>query len=196
MKKVLIIQMICMGALVRPTAQGARTYFVDSQSGDDIRDGLSESAAWKSLERANKADLRPGDRMLFRRGGLWRGVLDLKSGDASARTYYGAYGSGPKPIFQGSVERNRESDWAEIAPGLWSTRIEKGEDLECLIPDGKLLDWGASFEAGVKGRARKVTEGDETFVRVECAERPKDASSNHLRMSRGGLCERNGCACE
>ena len=167
---------------------GAETYYVDSDSGDDTRDGRSEPAAWKSLARVNKAELKPGDRMLFRRGGLWRGILDLKSGDASARTYYGAYGIGPKPIFQGSVERNCESDWVEIAPGLWSTLTEKGEDIERLLPPEKLLNWNVSFEAGVKGMVRMVTEDAETFVRVECTERPKDAKSNHLQLWGANVC--------
>lgn len=173
---------VCAAVAWVSLGAGVMTYYVDSKFGDDARDGLSESAAWKSLERANKAELKPGDRMLFRRGGLWRGILNIKSGDASARTYYGAYGTGPKPIFQGSVERNRESDWIEIASGLWSTRTEKGEDLERLLPAGKLLKWGISSEAGVKGTIRTVAEGDETFVRVECTECPKNAKSNHLQL--------------
>ena len=182
MKRVLVIGLLGVGTLIGPTARGERTYFVDSQSGDDAREGLSSSTAWKSLERANKAELKPGDRMLFRRGGLWRGVLDLKSGDASGRTYYGAYGTGPKPVFQGSVERNRESDWTEIEPGLWSTVTDKGADLECAMSAEKLMDWAASYQAGVKGKAGVVTENGETFLRVTCTARPKDVEPNHLQL--------------
>ena len=161
---------------------GVTTYFVDSEAGDDARDGLTEATAWRTLERANAAEMKPGDRMLFRRGGLWRGKLDLKSGTAEARTYYGAYGKGPKPVFQGSVERSRESDWTEIEPGLWSTATDKGTDVECVVPAEKLMDWHASYQEGVKGKAKVVTENGETFLRVACTERPKTASPNHLQI--------------
>ena len=160
----------------------ADTYYVDSAAGDDVRDGLTEATAWRSLDRANRATLKPGDRMLFKRGGLWRGVLDLKCGDETARTYYGAYGVGPKPVFLGSVERNRTSDWEEIRPGLWSTRIEKGEDLECLLAADRFADWGASYEAGVKGRTFMTDEKGAKFVRVTCTEHPVQAKRNHLQL--------------
>ena len=172
----------CMTTALVAVSALATDYYVDSSAGDDARDGRSEANAWRSLARVNRAELRPGDRMLFRRGGRWRGVLDLKSGDETARTYYGAYGVGPKPVFLGSVERNREADWFEMKPGLWSTRTEKGEDVECQLSADRLQRWGASFEHGVKGSVKTVTEDGETFVRVTCTERPAKASGNHLQL--------------
>lgn len=161
----------------------AAVYHVDSFFGNDARDGLTAATAWRSLDRANKAELKPGDRLLFKRGGLWRGVLKLKSGDEGARIYYGAYGVGPKPVFLGSVERNLIADWAEISPGLWSTRIEKGKDIECLLGADKFADWTATYEAGVTGRTVVMTnERSERFVRVACTDRPINAKFNHLQL--------------
>ena len=165
----------------------ATTYYVDSREGDDARDGLSPATAWQSLNRANKAALKGGDKMLFRRGGLWRGELDLKSGEVNARTYYGAYGTGPKPQFLGSVARNRPDDWFEVSPGIWSTRLEKGAAGEQVASREAVSKWSASFQNGVKGTCRTVTEKGETFLRVTCTEKPADARATSLQLWGGAL---------
>ena len=179
--KDLSLAMALATALTAVTGQGA-TYYVDSAAGDDLRDGLNEATAWRSLPKASSVKLRPGDRMLFRRGGIWRGQLDLQSGDETARIYYGAYGTGPKPVFLGSVERNLESDWFELKPGLWATKSEKGRPGEVVIPGERLMDWRASHEAGLTGKLVKITEKGETFWRETCTARPATAWRNHLQL--------------
>ena len=72
-----------------------KSYFV-SADGDDSADGLSESTAWKTLERVSNATLQEGDGVFFRRGDLFRGVVWTKGG-----VTYGAYGEGPKPRLYG-----------------------------------------------------------------------------------------------
>ena len=42
-----------------------RTYFVDSESGQDSLDGQAPDRAWQSLERVNAAELQPGDTVRF-----------------------------------------------------------------------------------------------------------------------------------
>lgn len=102
-------------------ADGPRTFHVDDAQGDDARDGTAPAAAWRTLERVNLADLRPGDHVLFRRGGVWRGQLVPHSGDAGAPVVYAAYGDGSKPRILGSVALNRPEDWEPAGPGLWRT---------------------------------------------------------------------------
>ncbi len=60
-----------------PPQAGAsgRTFFVSNTSGDDGSDGLSPQSPWQSLSKVNAAELQPGDKVLFQRGGLWRGTL-------------------------------------------------------------------------------------------------------------------------
>jgi hypothetical protein len=53
----------------------ARTYFVDSQSGDDSNDGLSADKAWKSLEVVNRKTFAAGEMILFKAGSVWKGQL-------------------------------------------------------------------------------------------------------------------------
>ena len=168
----ILLGMTLVGGVV-----GAATYHVDSLAGEDSRDGLSEATAWRSLKRVNAAQLQPGDRMLFKRGGLWRGSLDLKSGAPGSRICYGAYGSGPKPILQGSVERDRPDDWVEVKPGLWSTLIRENRDVEQLLPASALTNWNAVIQYGVKGTCRWTREGSEEFLRFACTEMPKEQPS-------------------
>jgi len=143
----------------------AAVYHVDDAAGDDARDGLSPTTAWRSLAKVNAADVKPGDRVLFRRGGLWRGQLDVKSGEPGRPTYYGAYGTGPKPILQGSIPRSREEDWEQIAPGLWATRRQDAAEG---APVGQVKTrWSATWEHGVMG----TFAADDT-VRIACTNRP------------------------
>ena len=60
-----------------PTSLLAANYHVDSQTGDDARDGLSPATAWRTLERASSATFKPGDRVGFRSGGVWSGQLRI-----------------------------------------------------------------------------------------------------------------------
>ena len=57
-----------------------KRYYV-SETGNDTNDGLSPESAWATLEHVNRANhLRTGDVVLFRRGDLFRGILQTKSG--------------------------------------------------------------------------------------------------------------------
>ena len=88
-------------------AEGGRTFFVSNTAGDDGANGRTPQSPWRSLEKVNAAELGPGDRVLFQRGGLWRGTLIPRSGRAGAPITYGAYGEGARPLLRGSVRRNR-----------------------------------------------------------------------------------------
>jgi hypothetical protein len=70
-------------------------FHVDSQAGNDGADGSTPKAAWRTLDKVNAADLIPGDQVLFKRGGLWRGRLEPKSGNESAPVRYARTVTGP-----------------------------------------------------------------------------------------------------
>jgi hypothetical protein len=53
------------------------TYYVDAASGSDTNSGTSESAAWKTIAKVSGISFAPGDRILFKRGGIWREELQL-----------------------------------------------------------------------------------------------------------------------
>lgn len=81
----------------------AADYFVDSVRGTDTNAGTTPAAAWKTLDRVNKAAFKPGDTVRFACGGTWRGQFAPPSSGASgAPIVYGAYGAGAMPRIDGS----------------------------------------------------------------------------------------------
>ena len=146
----------------------ATEYYVDSEGGCDAAAGTSEVTAWKSLDKVNAAELKPGDVVRFRRGGLWRGSLVPKSGEPGKPVTYTTYGKGRKPILQQSVDRSRPEDWVQEKPGIWSTRKCEPVLGDQVWAPSCADTWGASFQQGMKGTAKKTTENGETFCRVTC----------------------------
>ncbi len=47
-------------------------YYVDATNGDDLNDGLSSSAAWRSIAKVNGSIFFPGDNIYLKRGEIWR----------------------------------------------------------------------------------------------------------------------------
>jgi hypothetical protein len=90
-------------AILMPQALFAATYYVDSHGGADSNSGLSAQASWKTLERLNAEHLHPGDHILFRSGGRWRGQLAPKDSGASGRPIvFDRYGDGTLPEIDGA----------------------------------------------------------------------------------------------
>ena len=81
------------------------TYYI-SNTGDDFNDGMDPSRAFKTIERANEVIFRPGDSLLFERGGFWFGELRLQGeGSPDHQCTLGAYTGDKgeaKPIINGS----------------------------------------------------------------------------------------------
>jgi hypothetical protein len=76
------------------------SYYVDSASGDDNNPGTAR-APWRTLARASRAVLMPGDRLLLRRGRTWTGPLYVSgSGTSSAPIIVATYGPGRLPVVE------------------------------------------------------------------------------------------------
>lgn len=81
----------------------ATTYHVDSAGGADGNAGTSETAPWKTIAKVNASAFLPGDRILFKRGSVWREQLLMpSSGEAGQPILIGAYGSGADPVISGA----------------------------------------------------------------------------------------------
>ena len=155
------------------------TFFVDSAKGNDAAEGTTESAAWQSLDKVNAVELMPGDQVLFKRGGLWRGQLVPQSGSQAARIVYGAYGVGEKPILQGSIARNQPDEWSEMKPGLWTTQPFHPKVL-AQIMDLTDSRWNVSFQEAAKGTLGRAQENGRWFNRVTC--KAPGAQSNLIQL--------------
>lgn len=121
-------------------------YYV-SPTGDDSKDGTSAATAWATIARVNAAtEIQPGDKVLWKCGGIWRGIVRPHSGEEGNPVIYSSYRvkgqpkDAPKPTFYGSKEASQEKDWVEVSPNIWATRETKPEVLGEV--DGKFLeDW-------------------------------------------------------
>lgn len=136
-------------------AQPSRAYYVDANWGDDAADGLTPETAWRSLEKVNAVALRPGDSVRFRRGALWRGQLVPRSGDATGRVTYGAFGEGAKPALLGSVAMNSPSDWACVSGNVWSTTAGSEQAAVLSVDVGNII-----FDEGLATGVKKWSESD------------------------------------
>ena len=97
------------------------TYYVDSQKGEDQASGLSPKSPWKTLDPVNRSVFSPGDKILFRAGGVYHGQLHpLGDGTAQDPIYVGRYGDGPKPrIDGGGSHGTREGNYTDGAAVLF-----------------------------------------------------------------------------
>jgi len=80
------------------------SYYVDSENGNDDNDGTSETKAWKSLEKVNATTFKPGDKLRFKRGCSWSGLLSPKgSGEKGNPITIDAYGDvkDGRPVING-----------------------------------------------------------------------------------------------
>jgi len=163
-----------------------RTFYVDAMRGDDGGDGLTPETAWRSLDKVNKAPLRPGDRVLFRRGGVWRGQLVPQSGSADGAITYGAFGEGPKPALLGSVARDRPEDWQPAGEGIWATVPVRFDPRET-VADLREARWSLHCEGGAQCTLAPsaADAGVGPGYRVEC--KGPGARANHVQLSAGGF---------
>ncbi len=92
------------------------TYYVDSTDGKAGNSGLDREAPAADYKTLN---VKPGDKVLFRRGSFIRGKLCSVEGEEGMPVTYGAYGSGEKPTFCGSVSLSRESLWTRESENIW-----------------------------------------------------------------------------
>jgi len=85
-----------------PAIKAARTFYVDSEKGDDAGDGRSEAKAWKTFAKVNGNEFAPGDAILLKRGGKWeQGLAPKGSGTKATPVTIGAYGKGARPLVNG-----------------------------------------------------------------------------------------------
>lgn len=168
----------CCCGLLFASPGPAATYYLDPGGRDDA-DGLTPAGAWQTLTRLNEADLQPGDEVLFRRGGLFRGSLHPASGEPGRPVRYGAYGEGPKPILQGSVSRSVPADWTEEAPGRWATvkpLYTAADELDALDADV----WSLHTENGAAATVRTSREEGRPVAAVTC--RASGTRTNHIQL--------------
>jgi parallel beta-helix repeat protein len=94
----------------------ATDYFF-STAGSDNNAGNSESSPYKTLAKANSLNLAPGDRLLFKRGEVFRGeLLMISTGTPSNPITISSYGVGAEAVISGSEYVN---NWETVGNGVF-----------------------------------------------------------------------------
>ena len=140
-------------------AAGGTCYYVSSLNGDDENDGLSPQSAWKTPRHLwigapmrdpdCESRAKPGDGVFFERGSEWYSGTYYNYSLGCLRgapgVSYGAYGSGPKPLFstaldfEGGTGHWQATEWKNV----WLLDVneyEKKEDPQWF--EDKRLDIG------------------------------------------------------
>ncbi|MEA3468086.1 MAG: right-handed parallel beta-helix repeat-containing protein [Thermodesulfobacteriota bacterium] len=105
-----------------PNIAFAITYYVDATLGSDSphNPGTSIDSPWKTISRVNRCQSQPGDKILFKRGEIWHEELKIfKSGEPGNPLTIGAYGSGERPIFDGTYPGSIQ--WEDLGGGIYRT---------------------------------------------------------------------------
>ena len=108
--------------------EGGRIWYV-SPNGDDKNDGMTPETAKKTVGHIGAEDkkLKPGDVVLFERGGEWRGQkLWTKPG-----VTYSDYGEGPKPILNRSPLNGADKELWKLMEGTNNIRMYTGKIMDC-----------------------------------------------------------------
>lgn len=120
----------------------SRTYYLDAVNGKDSANGLSTANAWRTVERASLNAYRPGDAILLRRGGWYRGTLSPAGEGAEGRPVtIGAWGEGSRPVIEGTegpaVRLKQQSFWVVRDLAATSNPERKDAGIEALADKGK-----------------------------------------------------------
>ena len=121
MKKLLTISLFFLSLTL-----SAATYYVRT-GGNNAAAGTSDATAWADLTKVNSTTFSAGDSILFRRGDTFRGsVYQTENGTAADWIYYGAYGTGAKPLILGSKDLSATSAWTNHSGNVWKTTATLG----------------------------------------------------------------------
>ena len=173
----LLTAAVALGAVLTAWSPAAATVYYVAADGNDANAGESQRNPWRSLDRVNAADLKPGDQVLFKRGDTWRGQLRPHSGSEAGHVLYAAYGTGPKPTLLGSIPKDKPEQWVQEAGDIWATvqPLPTLGQVNVLPPD-VLKRVGLHREQGAKATLQRTEEG----LRIECGRSGR--RSNHVQL--------------
>ena len=87
-----------------PNISFSTSYYIDSVAGSDTNIGTAIASPWKNVTKLNALTLQPNDKVYLKCGSVWNGQ-QLKFGGSGLSSFpivIDQYGSGPKPVLNGS----------------------------------------------------------------------------------------------
>jgi hypothetical protein len=98
----------------------ATVYYV-SNTGNDANSGITSTQAWKSISKVNRVFFKPGDQILFKRGDIWNGTINVRySGKSNNPITFGAWGDGQNPKISGLTT---VTEWTNEGNGIYSKSV-------------------------------------------------------------------------
>lgn len=134
MKQIIVLNILI---LIKLTELPATSFYLSS-AGSDAAAGTSPATAWKTITHLNSqiAGFSPGDKILFRRGDVFEGQIDVPvSGTLAARIVFDAYGAGADPIISGAVQ---PATWSVVGGNIWKTTVTDGRVRQLFEGDRRL----------------------------------------------------------
>lgn len=98
----------------------ATNYFV-SNTGSDAANGLSTVTAWQTISKVNGFAFLSGDSIFLNKGNLWNERLN----PPRSNIYFGAYGTGSKPLLTGLQSLNLTNQGGNIWSATATNSIKK-----------------------------------------------------------------------
>ena len=145
------------------TVTGTKYYV--SASGNDSNDGLTSETAWKTVNKVNAFEFKPGDGVFFKRGDSWRITEPLSTKEGVT---YSAYGEGAKPKLIASVDGSGSGKWIPTNyPNIYmfAEKIPDTRDVGTIVFDGGRA-WGVQVQKKKDGSRMAngtVFNGIETY---------------------------------
>ena len=99
-----------------------KNFYFSSSTGNDSYTAIqaqNPNTPWKSIDQLNKSMnlINPGDSILFKRGDTFTGQIILtRSGTASDRIVFSAYGKGNLPVIKGTLPL---TGWTRYSGNIW-----------------------------------------------------------------------------
>jgi parallel beta-helix repeat protein len=156
----------------------AANYYFSTGTGDDTRSSVqaqNQLTPWKTLTKLNAfmTNLLPGDSVLFKRGELFYGSFTItKSGNASSTIFFGAYGTGAKPVISGVTTLN---GWVNKGVNTWEAPCSTcGSSLNLLLVNGK---------PQTMGRYPNLTDPNKGYLILESHVSTSAITDNELTAS-------------
>ncbi len=145
------------------TIASATDYYVSS-SGNDTNNGLSTSSPWRTIQKVNSvfSTLKPGDKILFRRGDTFYGTINItKSGVSGSPITLGSYGTGDKPVITGFTTL---SGWTNEGGGIFSKSVSSEEQINMVTVNGVQVAKGRYPDAGTNLTFESYTSSPRTIT--------------------------------
>ncbi len=104
------------------------TYYLDATNGNDFNSGTSPEKAWKNIKKLISFKFKPGDKIAFKRGEIFRGYFIVSSsGKKNKPIIFTSYGEGELPVITSMVElpgsKIEDNFKKEKRKNLWSFNL-------------------------------------------------------------------------